>query len=475
MNQKKSTVNNVIWSSVEKIGQVSVQLIISIVLARILSPQDYGLMGILTIFIIIANVIVDAGFSQGLIRKLDCSEKDYSTVFWVNLIFGIFIYGILYSSAPFISNYFKMPQLSILSKVLFLVIPINAFSIIQTTILNKNLNFKIIAKYTILASSISGVIGIAIAYYGGGVWALVYQTLVYSLLFNFFLCIKTKWSPSFIFHTQSIKEIFPFSSKLFASSLLNAIFNNVYTFIIAKLYSQVQLGYYTQANKLALQPANIVDSILNRVSYPTLSKLQDNKDLLRTAYIKFFVLTCAAMIPFMLLLFAISNELILLLLSDKWISIVPYFQAMCIIGITFPLQPLCISVLKVFGESGIIFKLEIIKKIIIVVLVYITFRDGVLSLIYGQIVFFYFALILNMYYSGKLINISIRFLVEKTIPYLLIGLVSLAICLFLSEIIHKTCILLAAKVITYSIIYIALILVFKLEYSSTVIKTFLKK
>lgn len=475
MNQKESTLNSVVWSSVEKIGQVFVQLLISIILARILSPRDYGLMGVLTIFIIIANVIVDAGFSQGLIRKLDCTEKDYSSVFWVNLIFGIFLYGILFLLSPFISDYFNMPELSILSRVLFLVIPINAFSIIQTTILNKNLNFKIIAKYTILASFISGILGIVIAYYGGGVWALVYQTLLYSFLFNFFLCVKTKWRPSFIFYTESIKEIFPFSSKLFASSLLNAIFNNIYTFIIAKLYSQIQLGYYTQANKLALQPANLVDSILNRVSYPTLAKLQDNKEQLRAAYIKFFVLTCAMMIPFMLLLFAVSNELILLLLSEKWISVVPYFQAMCIIGISFPLQPLCISILKVFGESGIIFKLEIIKKIIIVVLVYITFRNGVLSLIYGQIVFFYFALLLNMYYSGKLIHVSIKLLLKKIAPYIFIGLGSLAVSLFLPKTIHEIRILLAAKTIAYSSIYIALILIFKLEYSSTLIKTLFKR
>lgn len=470
MSLREQAVNGVFWSSVEKIGQVVVQIVISIILARLLTPDDYGVIGILSIFIIIANVFVDAGFTQGLIRKLDCTSDDYNSVFLFNFGVGVIIYAILFLSSPFIARYFENPLLEPLSKVLFLVIPINSFSLIQVTILNKELNFKLVAKYTIISSVLSGIVGILMALEGFGAWALVCQSVLVTLLYTIFLWFKSDWKPQFCFSFAPIKELLPFTSKLFVSSFLNTVFNNMYPFIIAKLYSPKQLGYYSQANKYATQPTGLLEGILNRVTYPVLALLQNDKEKFKCQYQRMQVLIFAFIVLIMSILYICSEELIYILLSEKWMPIVPYFNLMCFIGMTLPLHPLCMSVLKVYGKSGLIFKLEIVKKIVIGGLLLATYQHGIIALLYGQVAFFIFALFLNMYFSGKIVHYSMKEQLKEVFPYVLTPFVAAGGAFLLVSWIHNIYCLLLLKFLLTLIIYISLIFVFKLGYITELIQ-----
>ena len=238
---RTKTIETLKWSSLEKIGQAFIQLIISVILARLLDAEIYGIIGIINIFISISSTIADAGFSQGLIRKLKCTFDDYNAVFWCNFFISILFYLILFFLAPYLAVLFVIEQLKILSRVLFLVIPLNAFNIVQVTIINKELNFKAIAKYTLISSSISGILGIGLALRGFGVWALIGQFLLNILFQILFFWRRSVWRPQWKFPFEPLKELFPFSFKLFVASFLNSVFNNAYTFLIAKLYTQTQL------------------------------------------------------------------------------------------------------------------------------------------------------------------------------------------------------------------------------------------
>ena len=419
---KQKTLHSLKWSTIEKIGQFSIQLIISIVLARILEPEQYALVGILMIFINISSVLVDAGFSQGLIRKLDCNDNDYNSVFWFNLLMSIIIYFVLFLCMPLIAHFFNLPKLITTGRVLMLVIPINALNVVQTTIINKELQFKKIAKYTLFVTPISGIIGIILAYSGFEVWALIWQTLIYSVLTVIVFWAKSKWKPTFKIDFKPVHKLMGFSLKLSASSLINAIFNNISPTVIAKLFDKNQLGYFTQAQKYATMPSTIIESILNRMTYPILSKLQYDKEQYINAYRKIQITMFAFLVPIMLLLILCGKEGIIIILGHKWIPSIPIFQILCLSAITLPFHPLTISNLKVYGRSGLILNLEIIKKIMIIISILGGLPWGIKGLVWGQTIYFWIALILNMYYGGKQIGYSLRNQIKDILPGLILSI-----------------------------------------------------
>lgn len=404
---KKTTLNSLKWSSLEKIGQFSMQIIISIILARLLMPEQYATVGILNIFVLIATVLVDAGFSQCLIRKQNCSNDDYNAVFWFNLLMSIVIYAVLYFCMPFIANIFEDHMLIATGRVMMLLIPIQALNVVQVTIVNKDLGFKKIAKYTITATVLSGIVGIVLAFCNYGVWALVWQTLTFTSLNVVAFWFSSKWKPTFGFNFKPIKKFLNFSLNLSAASLLNAIFNNISPAIIAKLYEKTQFGFYSQAQKFATLPTNLVESILNRMTYPILSKLQDDRVCYSNVYRKMLMTIFAVIVPLMTVLILCSNEGIVLILGEKWEPSVTFFKILCLASITLPIHPLAMSNLKVFGKAQLIFKLEIVKKILIIASIIIGLYWGVMGLVWGQTIYFWIVLMLNLYYAGKDITYSI--------------------------------------------------------------------
>ena len=428
---KETTIHSLKWSTIEKIGQFSIQLIISIVLARLLGPDDYAIIGILNIFITISTVLVDAGFSQGLIRKLNCTYDDYNSVFWFNLIVSILLYIILYYSMPCIAISFNNKSLIDTGRVLMLILPLQALNVVQVTIVNKKLQFKKIAKYTLFVTPIAGCIGIIMAYTGYGVWALVIQTLLVSSLTVIVFWFKSEWKPTFSFKATPIIELFSFSSKLSASSLLNSIFNNLYPIIIAKFYSRTQFGYYSQAYKYATMPTGLIESIVNRITYPILVTLKNEKLQYKAAYKKMQIMMFAFVLPFMLGLFLCGYEVFVLLLGEKWISSIPFFQILCIAGISLPFHSLSVANLKTYGMSGIIFNLEIVKKIIFLVILVISLKWGIFGLVWGQTIYLWIVLVINMYYGGKQIYYSLLEQIKDIYPLFVLVVFSLVITWFL--------------------------------------------
>lgn len=416
LSLKQKTINGLLWSFIDSFANQGVQFIIGIILARLLSPREFGLIGMLTIFIAISQSFVDSGFSNALIRKQKCTQTDYSTVFYFNLIVGILFYLILYFSAGSISSFFKEPQLKLLLQVLGFGVLLNAVGIIQRTILTKEINFKLQTKVSIVASIGSGSIAIAMALFDYGVWSLVALTLTRFGLNTLFLWIWAKWKPLLVFSKQSFKELFAFGSKLLVSGLIDTTYRNIYYLIIGKYFSAIELGYYTRADQFKALPSQSLTGIISRVSYPILSSIHDDIPKLKAAYQKIIRSTMFVTFILMLGMAAVAKPMILTLIGEKWLPIVIYLQMLCFIGMFYPLHALNLNMLQVQGRSDLFLKLEIIKKILAIPIIIIGILFGIKIMILGMMVITIIAYYLNSYWSGKLLGYSFLQQIKDILP-----------------------------------------------------------
>jgi teichuronic acid exporter len=405
-NLKKKTVSGLIWSFIDNFSKLGLAFIIGIILARLLTPSEFGLIGMITIFIALSRSLTDSGFTQALIRKKDCTQADYSTVFYFNLLIGFVLYWILFFLAPAISRFFKEPQLTLIVKVIGLGIIVNAFSIIQRARLTKEINFKLQTKISVIASLVSGIIGITMAYQGYGVWSLVYQTLSGFFLTSFLLWIWNKWKPSFVFNRDSFNEMFSFGYKLLISGLIDTAYRNVYLLIIGKYFSAADLGFYTRADQFNNLPSSNITGVIQRVSYPMLSKIQDDPHKLKRAYQKVIKSTMLLSFTAMMIMAASAKPLILTLIGEKWLPSVIYLQLLCFVGMQYPLHAINLNMLTVQGRSDLFLKLEIIKKILAIPVIILGITLGIKIMIIGMIVISIISYFLNSYYPGKLIGYS---------------------------------------------------------------------
>lgn len=422
MTLKSKTIHGLKWSFIDSFASTVVQLVIGIILARILTPREFGLIGMLAIFIAISQSFIDSGFSSALTRKKNCTQNDYSTIFYFNLGVGVFLYLLLIIFNKVISSFFNEPQLGPLVIVLGFTLVLNAIAIIQRTILVKEINFKQQARVTFVASVISGFIGLFMALQGYGVWSLVGMTVSKSALISFFLWIWSSWKPSFVFSKDSFKELFPFGSKLLLSGLIDTIYQNIFYLIIGKYYSALDLGYYTRAEQLSAFPSKNLNTIISRVSYPVLASIQDDPIRLKSVYKKQIKSTMFLTFVLMLGLAATSQSLILTLLGEKWLPSVLYLQLLCIIGMLYPLHALNLNMLQVQGRSDLFLKLEIIKKTISIPVVVIGIWGGIIPMLIGMIVFNVFGYFLNSHWSGKLFNYSALEQIKDILPSLLFAI-----------------------------------------------------
>lgn len=447
------TVNSFIWSSIEKIGQAAIQIIITIVLANLLSVEDFGRIGFLTVFILISNTIIDGGFSQALIRLKKIAPIDLSSVFWLNIIVSASLYLVLFLLTPLICSIINDSELILMSRVLFIVVVINSFNVVQLTLINKYLQFKKIALYTVLSALISGVIGVIMALNGFGVWALICQTLFYALFFTLFLWLRSTWRPDFTMSWNVIKKLAPFSLQVFSATFLNVLFNNLYTFVIGKFFSPKKLGYYSQANRFATQPANLFDAIFNRMTYPILSTMQDDLEKYKKKYLLFTFFITVITVPIMTWLVIIAPQFVGVFLGVKWMPIVPIFQLLCVAGLTFPLHPLYMSTLKVFGNSKLILHLEFVKKIIQVIIILFTLPQGMNALVLGQLLYYVVVLFINMYFSGKEIRMNLLYQIKEIYPAFLLSLICACITLVMIPIGYKDLTIMIIKTISFLSLY----------------------
>ncbi len=363
---KKQAFVGVGWNAIGRFSTQGVSFILQIVLARLLSPSDYGMIAMLAIFLQVAGVFVDSGFGKALIQKQDCEEKDYSTVFYYNLIVSIGVYVFLFIIAPLVADFYNIPLLANVMRVASLVVIINALSLVQRTKLEKQIDFKSQSIVIFTSSFLSGLGGIVMAYYGLGVWALCGQSILNSLLQLLLFYFYVRWHPLLIFSKDSFHEMFSFGSKVLVASIISVIYNNLYTIVIGKKFNSKELGYYSRAEHFAIFPSSNIGAIISGVAYPTLSKIQNSDEKLRFAYRKIIRYSSYIIFPLMIGLAAVADPFIRSLLGEKWVEAIPFLQILCFALMWDHLSSLNLNLLYVKGQSNLVLRLEIIKKIIAV-------------------------------------------------------------------------------------------------------------
>jgi teichuronic acid exporter len=430
---KQKTVSGLIWSFVDSMAGQVIAFIVGIILARLLSPREFGLIGMITVFIAVSESFINSGFSSALIRKKDCTNTDFSTVFYFNLAAGILFFILLYLSAPAISSFFDEPELTSIIQVMGVILIIDSLTIIQRTILTKRIDFKLQARISVIASIGSGVVAIAMAFYGFGVWALVAQRIVKQGLNSLFLWLWNRWKPLLVFSKESFKELFGFGSKLLISGLIDTIYRNIYYLVIGKYFSAQELGYYTRAEGFKNLPSQNLNSIVSRVTYPVLSAIQDDIPRLRNNYQK--LIRSVMFITFILMIgmAAVAEPMIHTLIGAKWEPAIIYLQMLCFVGMMYPLHALNLNMLQVQGRSDLFLKLEIIKKIIAIPTIVIGVFFGIKMMIVGMMVNTLIAYYLNSYWSGVKIGYSFKQQVKDVLPSFILALTMGIAVYFLGE------------------------------------------
>lgn len=419
---KHRTVKGVSWSFLDSFANQGVTFLVGLVLARILTPEDYSILGIIVIFISVFNSLVDSGFSNALIRKNDATDMDYNTVFISNLSISLVLCAILYLLAPAIAEFFTRPPLTNLLRVMSFIIIINAFAIIQRTILMKNIDFKTQTKISLISSVSSGVVGIGMAIAEFGVWALVGQQLSRQALNTIFLWVYAKWYPKLQFSIESFKELFGFGWKLMASGLIDTIWREIYQVVIGKCYAPATLGQYSRAQQFASICSSNLTAVIQRVSYPVMSSIQEDKVRLKAGYKRIIKISMLPTFVLMLGMAACAKSMIQVLVGNQWLPAVPLLQLICLQMMLYPLHSLNLNMLQVEGRSDLFLRLEIIKKIIAIGPILVGIFCNIYWMLIGSVFSGFIAYYLNAYYSGSSIGYPIREQITDILPSFCIAL-----------------------------------------------------
>lgn len=403
-NLKKRTVKGVGWSAADAFLGQGVTFLVGIVLARILTPSEYGLIGIVLIFTTVLSGVVDSGFSTSLIRKNDVTDDDYNTMFITNLAMSLLVYAVLFFSAPLISLFFKRPELVNLTRVTGLILIFQALSITQVTILTKRIDFKTKTKASVVSAVTSGIIGVTMAYAGFGVWSLVGQQLSNKLIYSICLWILNKWWPNLRFNISSFRYMWGFGWKMMLAGLLNNIWAQLYQVVVGRFYSPATLGQYTRSKEYASLFSSNFTNIVQRVTYPSLAEIQDDKDRMVAAYRK-IIKTCMFITSVLMIsLGAVAEPFIYCLIGPQWNEAANFLPLICVSLSLYPLHAINLNMLQIMGRSDIILILEIIKKILAVVPLLLGIFVSIYWMLIGSIIFGVLCIFLNTYYSGKKLN-----------------------------------------------------------------------
>jgi O-antigen/teichoic acid export membrane protein len=406
MSLRKQAVSGMIWTFLQQFGSQLISFAVSIVLARLIMPEEFGLIGMLAIFMGIGSALFNGGLTSSLIRSQECTQEDYSTVFFFNFAGSILIYGILFIAAPWIAEFYHQPTLTNITRVYGLTFILAAFGTVQNTILTRELKFKKQAVISLPALVISSLVGLVMAYLNYGVWSLVASALVNTFFTSLFLWFNTNWYPKLIFSKEKFSQHFHYGYKLTISSILDTIFTNIYQIVIGRFYSAAQVGYYTRANTLMMLPVGNVSGALNKVIFPLFSKVQDDLPRFRNAYKQIMQMVLFIITPIIVLMGLLAKPLIVLLFTDKWLPVVPIFQIICFTGILYPIHLYNLIVLQVKGRSDLFLKLEVVKKVLSAIILIISFFYGFYALLWGQLIFSILALLINTHFAGRMLEYS---------------------------------------------------------------------
>jgi O-antigen/teichoic acid export membrane protein len=405
---KDKAIQGASWSLAGNLIQSLSSFLIGIVLARLLTPPEYGLVAMAGVFIFVTYVFVDSGFSTALIQKQNCTSADYSTVFYLNLAISFFFFLLIFFSAGAIADFYREPQLLPIIRTLGFLIILFALSIVQQSIITKQINFKLLNLINISSQIVSGIIGITLAYKGYGVWSLVWKTLLNQVFVNVQLWLFNRWAPTLEFSMKSLKEMFAYSSKLLISGIINRIYEQLYSLIIGKFFSARELGLYNRANQFKSLPSESLSGAIMSISFPVFSQIQHDKIRMKHVAKKIVKTTMYVTITAMCGMAAISSQLIVTLIGEKWSGATPYLQLLCIVGLFYPLHPINLNIITAMGRSDLFLRLEIIKKILAVPIILLGVFTSVTNMILGMIVVSIIAIFINSYYTKVLINYGIK-------------------------------------------------------------------
>lgn len=428
---KSKTVTGVGWSAADAIAGQGVSFLVSLVLARLLSPSEYGLIGIAMIFITILGGFVDCGFSNALIRKKEVSDKDYNTMFITNMVMSAAVFLILFFCAPLVADFFERQEVTSLLRVLSLTVVIQSVSLVQNTILTKRIDFKTKTKATVIAAIISGIVGITTAFCGWGVWALAVQQITSQIVNTLCLCVFNRWLPKFSFNIDSFRYMWGFGWKLMLSGFLDRTWGQLYQSVVGKCYTPETLGQYSRAKGFAQIFSQNFTSIIQRVTYPALAEIKDDKERLREGYRKIIKLSMFVTAVCMISLGAVSEPLIYCLIGDQWHKAATFLPLICISMSTYPLHAINLNMLQVQGRSDLFLVLEIIKKIIGIGPLCLGIFIDIYWMLAGSIISSIIAFFLNSHWSGKLIGYSSWMQIKDITPsYSVAGVIALSVYFF---------------------------------------------
>lgn len=461
---RKQTIAGVVWSFIERFSVQLIQFVIGIIMARLLSPSDYGLIGMLAIFMSISQVFIDGGFSSALIQRKKRTETDYSTVFYINLTISLFFYAILYGVAPLIANFYDQPLLCSITRVYSITLVINSLVAINKVKMVIAVDFKTQSKISLTAALISGFVGVYSAYNGFAVWALVIQALVQSAV-NVLLCIYfVRWKPKLVFSKKSFTDLFAYGSKLLISGLISDVYTNLYALFIGKKFSPTTLGFYTRGQQLSGFVCNNVSSILTRVSFPIFSKIQDDNERLVSAYQKYIKMAAFVVFPVTLWVCGNGRSIVLFLLTDKWADCIIVLQILCFAYLWDIVTMINLNLLKVKGRTDLTLRLEIIKKSIAFTILFITiYYFDLVGVCVGQAVYSIIAVYLNTYYTKRILGYSFMKQMRDVFPYLICSLLIMVVGLILNWLISIPLLCIIVSAVVSATIYFVICYLFKFE------------
>lgn len=424
---KEKTLRALAWNSAGTLGNRIVQFVVTVVLARLLTPAEFGLIAVLTIFTMLAAALIESGFGSALIQMQTVTREDESAVFYFNLIMAAGLYGVLWFLAGPIAWFYQQPALVPLTRVLALIFFFNAFGLVQGCLLTKQLNFHAQTQALVLATIFSGAVGIVMALLGCGVWSLAAQSLANTAVRSGLLWVYSPWRPLRRIGLGPLRNMFPYGSRLLASSVLGVIFENSYAAIIGRFFSKADVGFYMRAQLTQRLAADSLTGTVINVAFPAYASVQGDPAQLRAGYRRSIIYTSVLIFPLMLGLAAIARPLFLLLFSAKWAASIPYFRILCLSGMLYHLQALNLNVLKATGRSDLYFRLALAKVGLALVWIAAALPFGMLGIVWGQVIAAWLGLGINTFYAGRIIQYPLREQFRDVLPYALVGGASAAV------------------------------------------------
>ena len=478
MNKQKKIISNFIWRFAERIGAQLVTFVVSIVLARLLMPEDYGTIALVTVFTTILQVFVDSGLGTALIQKKDADDLDFSSVFYFNVVVCIILYLVMFFAAPLIAEFYKMPELTPVVRVISLTIVISGVKGVQQSYVSRNMLFKRFFYATLGGTIFSAFLGIAMAYAGFGVWAIITQQLSNTAIDTLILWITVKWRPKLIFSWSRLKGLLSFGWKMLCSALLETVYSNLRSLLIGKVYSSADLAYYNEGDKFPKLIITNINTSIDSVLLPVMSEEQDNTDKVKNMTRRSIMVSCYIMAPLMIGLACCASNVVLLILTEKWLPCVFFLQIFCITYMFFPIHTANLNAIKAMGRSDLFLKLEIWKKIIGMILLLATLFISVKAMAYSLLISTLTSMIINSWPNKKLLDYSFLEQMKDILPSIFLAVEMGVVVYFIGLFNLPTLPLLFIQVVCGGLIYVAGSAIFKLEpflYLIGIIKPMIQK